>query len=233
MIVSINQPAYLPWLGYFERIAQSDIHVVLDHVQFEKNSFTNRNKIRVKQGTAWLTIPLATKGKFGNLEIQSLEFAQENKWLKKHWASLKMNYIKAPYFDQLGASYEGIYSREWSCFMPFVRTLLTQHLSDLGIKTPLVFSSEIKTNGHKSDLVLNICKSLSAKSYLSGSQGRAYIDEKAFLDEGISLRYQDYQHPTYSQVWPGFESHLGVLDLLFNHGQDSLKILMADQTPKT
>ena len=233
MVISINQPAYLPWLGYFERIARSDIHVVLDHVQFEKNGFTNRNKIRVKEGTAWLTIPLATKGKFGNLEIQSLEFAQEDKWLKKHWASLKMNYIKAPYFDQLGASYEGIYSREWSCFMPFVRTLLTQHLSDLGINTPLVFSSEMEITGHKSDLVLNICKSLSAKSYLSGSQGRGYIDEKAFLDSGIFLQYQDYQHPTYKQAWAGFESHLGILDLLFNHGPDSLQILMGNQSQQT
>lgn len=83
MIVSINQPAYLPWLGYFDRIARSDIHVVLDHVQFEKNSFTNRNKIRTKEGSAWLTIPLSTKGKFGNLEIRNLEFASHGGWEKK------------------------------------------------------------------------------------------------------------------------------------------------------
>jgi hypothetical protein len=232
MILSINQPAYLPWLGYFERIARSDIHVVLDHVQFEKNSFTNRNKIRVKEGATWLTIPLATKGKFGNLEIQNLKFAPPDKWKAKHWASLKMSYSRAPYFDQFHGAYEAIYSQEWSGFMPFARAMLVQHLSDLGIKTPLVFSSEMETNGHKSNLVLNICKSLDATSYLSGSQGRGYIDEKAFLDTGISLHYQDYRHPIYSQVWPGFESHLGILDLLFNQGQDSLKILMADQTPK-
>jgi hypothetical protein len=232
MILSINQPAYLPWLGYFERIARSDIHVVLDHVQFEKNSFTNRNKIRVKEGATWLTIPLATKGKFGKLEIQNLKFAPPDKWKAKHWASLKMSYSRAPYFDQYKGPYEAIYSQEWSGFMPFAQAMLMQHISDLEIKTRLIFSSEMETNGYKSDLVLNICKSLAAKSYLSGSQGRSYIDEKSFLDAGISLQYQDYQHPIYSQVWPGFESHLGVLDLLFNHGQDSLKILMADQTLK-
>jgi hypothetical protein len=233
MVISINQPAYLPWLGYFERIARSDIHVVLDHVQFEKNSFTNRNKIRVKEGTAWLSIPLATKGKFGNLEIKSLEFVPADKWKAKHWASLKMSYSRAPYFEQLREAYEAIYSCEWSGFMPFVRAMLAQHLLDLGIKTRLVFSSEIETFGCKSQLVLNICKSFAAKSYLSGSQGRAYIDERAFLDEGISLQYQDYQHPTYKQVWPGFQSHLGILDLLFNHGKGSLEILMADQTSQT
>jgi len=233
MVLSINQPAYLPWLGYFERIARSDVHVVLDHVQFEKNSFTNRNKIRVKEGTTWLTIPVATKGKFGNLEIQNLMFAPPDKWRAKHWTSLKMTYSRAPYFDQFQQAYEAIYMQEWSGFMPFVRAMLMQHLSDLGIKTPLVFSSEMEANGQKSDLVLNICKALAAKSYLSGAQGRGYIDKKAFWDAGISLEYQNYLHPVYKQVWPGFESHLGVLDLLFNHGPDSLKILMTDQTPKS
>ena len=229
MIVSINQPAYLPWLGYFERIARSDVHVVLDHVQFEKNSFINRNKVRVKDGAAWLTIPLATKGKFGNLEIQSLEFVPADKWKEKHWKSLKMNYSRADYFDQLQGAYEAIYSRQWSGFMPFIRAMLYQHLSDLGIKTRLVFSSEIETSDHKSNLVLNICKSLSAKSYLSGINGRAYINEKAFLKEGITIEYQNYQHPSYKQAWPGFESYLGILDLLFNHGPDSLQILMGNQ----
>jgi len=75
LIVSINQPAYLPWLGYFNRVANSDLHVVLDHVQYEKNSFTNRNKIRTAQGFSWLTLPLKTKGKFGNLAINTVEIA--------------------------------------------------------------------------------------------------------------------------------------------------------------
>lgn len=229
MIVSINQPAYLPWLGYFERIARSNVHVVLDHVQFEKNSFINRNKVRVKDGAAWLTIPLATKGRFGNLAIQSLEFAPADKWKAKHWATLKMSYSKAAYFDQLQGAYEEIYLSEWSGFMPFIRAMLTQHLSDLGISTRLVFSSEMKTSGQKSNLVLNICKSLSAKSYLSGIKGRTYINEKDFMKEGITIEYQDYQHPTYKQLWPSFESNLGILDLLFNHGPDSLQILMGSQ----
>jgi hypothetical protein len=233
MIVSINQPAYLPWLGYFERIAKSDIHVVLDHVQFEKNSFTNRNKIRVKDGTAWLTIPLATKGKFGNLEIRNLEFVLGDKWKAKHWSSLKMNYSKASFFHQFMGTYESLYAREWSAFMPFVREMLLQHLLDLGIKTKLLFSSEMGISGHKSELVLNICRVLGADIYLSGSQGKAYIDEKSFLDTGIIIEYQNYQHPIYKQVWPGFESHMGILDLIFNHGEDSSQILMANQTPQT
>jgi len=233
MVISINQPAYLPWLGYFERIARSDVHVVLDHVQFEKNSFTNRNKIRTKDGTAWLTIPLATKGRYGSLRIQDLEIASDSGWLRKHWASLRMNYSRAPLFAQYAPVYQPIYEVKPASFMLFVQAMLEQHLSDLGIATKLLFSSQIPAFGHKSELVLSICKSLGASVYLSGSQGRGYLDERAFHDSGISLQYQDYNHPEYRQAWPGFESHMGILDLLFNHGKDSLHILMGNRTVDT
>lgn len=232
MVVSINQPAYIPWLGYFERIARSDIHIVLDHVQFEKNSFINRNKIRIKEGTSWLTIPLATKGKFGNLAISSLEFPEGSQWLRKHWASLKLNYGTAQSFSCYAAPYEALYAREWKSFLPFVREMLKQHLVDLGISTPLMFSSDMGIVGQKSELVLNLCRAVGATNYISGAQGKNYIDETAFKKSGISIQYQTYQHPTYKQQWPGFESHLGILDLLFNEGPASLKLLLLNQTPR-
>ena len=232
MIVSINQPAYLPWLGYFDRIVRSDIHVVLDHVQFEKNSFTNRNKIRTKEGSAWLTIPLSTKGKFGNLEIRNLEFASGGDWERKHWASLRTNYTRTPFFALYGSAYEKIYAGKPASFMAFVVAMLEQQLSDLRIATKILFSSQIPAVGHKSELILSICKFLGASVYLSGSQGRSYLDERAFYGSRIGLKYQDYKHPEYRQAWPGFESQMGILDLLFNHGPNSLKILMNDQTQK-
>ena len=100
MIVSINQPAYLPWLGYFHRIAISDVHVVLDHVQFEKNSYCNRNKIRVGNDACWLTVPVQTKGKFGELPISDLQIAENLSWQRKHWEGLRMNYASAPHFKR-------------------------------------------------------------------------------------------------------------------------------------
>jgi hypothetical protein len=229
MIVSINQPAYLPWLGYFERIARSDLHVVLDHVQFEKNSFTNRNKIRLKSGTTWLTIPVASKGRFGSLEINRLEFANEKTWQTKHWNSLQTNYARAPFFINYASSYERLYKSQPLLFFPFVRAFLLQHLNDLGIKTPVLFSSDLNVSGQKSDLVLNICQAVGATTYLSGALGRNYLDPNSFEAAGISIRYQNYHHPTYQQAWSGFESHLGILDLLFNHGPDSLTILLSNE----
>jgi hypothetical protein len=226
--VSINQPAYLPWLGYFERIARSDLHIVLDHVQFEKNSFTNRNKVRTKEGSTWLTVPLATTGRFGDLPIRSLEFAANDSWSKKHWATLRMNYARAPYFDAYAPAYERLYAHPWSGFMPMVRAFLEQHLRDLGIATPLMFSSEMKVHGAKSELVLNLCRRVAADRYLSGAMGRVYLDETSFTAAGISVAYQAYCHPTYAQCQPGFVSAMGVLDLLFNHGPASRGILLGE-----
>ena len=115
--------------------------------------------------------------------------------------------------------------------MPFLRALLKQHVLDLGIKTPLVFSSDMAISGHKSDLILEICNSVGATTYLSGPHGQSYIDNKAFIDNGITVTYQDYKHPVYAQAWAGFESHLSILDLLFNQGMESLKIIMANHAP--
>lgn len=231
MIVSINQPAYLPWLGYFERIARSNLHVVLDHVQYEKNSFTNRNKIRTAQGELWLTVPLATKGRFGNLEISGLEFAPNMPWCRKHWDTLRMNYRKAPYFDLYAPAYESLYLAEWTSFMPMVRAFLERHLADLGIVTPIVYSSELKPAGTKSELLLNLCRDAMATQYLSGAMGRDYLDEELFSGAGIRVCYQNYVHPEYRQSHPGFASFMGILDLIFNEGPRSLSILLNTNNP--
>ena len=100
MVASINQPAYLPWLGYFDRIIKSDIHIILDDVQFEKNSFINRNKIVTDINWTWLTVPVQTKGKFGNLEIKDLKIDNTSKWRKKHYNSLNYHYGKSKYFGE-------------------------------------------------------------------------------------------------------------------------------------
>lgn len=229
MIVSINQPAYLPWLGYFHRIAVSDLHVVFDHVQFEKNSFTNRNKIRTKEGWCWLTVPLKTKGKFGELAIKDIEIANDLNWREKHWQTLRLNYGKARYAAEHLPFFEGIYARPWAQLNDLLRETTRYLIEKLGIRTPIVYSSEMKVEGRKSDLVLNICRQVGATTYLSGALGKGYLDEPSFAQEGIKVCYQDYKHPEYSQVYPGFQPNMAVLDLLFNHGPDSLNIIRSSQ----
>ena len=227
MIVSINQPAYLPWLGYFERIAKSDLHIVLDDVQFEKNSFTNRNKIRTAEGWSWLTVPVQTKGKFGDLVLKDLRTANTLDWRRKHWQSLRLNYSKAPKFVQYGTYFEEIYATQWRKLTPLMMELTHHLLRTFAIRTRILFSSELGVSGRKSDLVLNLCRAVQADVYLSGPLGRHYLDEPSFTQAGISVLYHDYQHPTYQQVHGDFVPYMAAVDLLFNHGEDSSAILCA------
>lgn len=230
MIVSINQPAYLPWLGYFHRIAASDLHIVLDHVQFEKNSFVNRNKIRTNNGWCWLTIPLKTSGRFGDLAINGVEIDSAQRWSEKHWNSIRMNYSRAKHFEEYSSFFEIVFSQAWSRLNPLLRETTEYLLSTFGIKTRILFSSEIKPTERKSQMVLELCRQVGATHYLSGTLGRNYLDVGAFERAGIIVSYQDYKHPTYEQRHAGFEPFMSAIDLLFNCGQKSLGILMQGQT---
>ena len=229
MIISINQPAYLPWLGYFHRIAISDFHILLDHVQFEKNSFVNRNKIRTKEGWCWLTVPIRTKGLFGNLAINTLEISGENKWHKKHWSSINNNYSKARFFKEYAWVIENTYSRKWTKFNELVKTITNNMLKALNIQTPILYSSQMDVRGKKDELVLNLCKEVDATTYISGPLGRGYIEEEKFEKTGIRVLYHDYRHPTYRQVYGGFEPYMSLIDLLFNCGPESLSIIRKEQ----
>ncbi|MBU0469179.1 MAG: WbqC family protein [Candidatus Omnitrophica bacterium] len=228
MKVSINQPAYLPWLGYFHRIAISDQHVILDHVQFEKNSMTNRNKIRTSQDWCWLTVPVETKGKFGDLAINQLKISENTNWRKKHWQTLQQNYGRAPFFSKYANFFENVYAKEWQSLYELNMEIVSFFIKTFGIKTPLRTSSEINVEGKKSELVLNICLELGASTYISGQLGKNYLSEKDFSEAGIEVIYHDFSPPTYKQMFPGFESNMSAVDVLFNCGEEHIKDLLQE-----
>jgi hypothetical protein len=233
VIVSINQPAYLPWLGYFHRIAAADLHVVLDHVQFEKNSFTNRNKIRTREGWTWLTVPLQTKGRFGDLAIDEVLIARDDRWRRKHWDTMRFAYAKARAFADEAEYWEAVYGRPWERLADLQRETTGHVLEALRINTPLRFSSELQVTGAKADLVLGLCRELGATTYLSGPLGRDYLDEDAFARAGIEVRYDDYAHPVYPQAHPGFEPAMAAVDLIFNHGDRAAEIAFSQSAAGT
>jgi len=227
MIVSINQPAYLPWPGYFHRVAASDLHVVLDHVQFEKNSFVNRNRIRTSEGWGWLTVPLRTRGRFGQLAIDAVEIADDGRWARKHWDSLRFAYAGAPHFAQHAAFFEDAYGRQWSRLRDLLAHTTEFLLRTLGIATPMQSSRSLGPSGRADEMLLDVCRRLGATVYLSGPLGRNYLREALFHDAGIEVRYDDYVPPSYGQAHPGFVPGLSVVDLLFNCGPDSRDVLMS------
>lgn len=227
-MVSINQPAYLPWLGYYDRIARADIHVELDCVQFEKNSFANRNRIRLRQGSAWLTVPVRTKGRFGELMIDAIEIAGDGRWRGKHWRSLSQAYAHAPHFAEHAGFFEDMYAQPWRRLIDLLRHADTYLQDALGVTTPRVRASSLDPSGSKSALVLDICRGLGGDVYLSGPLGRDYLDQAAFADAGIEIRYHAFAPPVYAQAHPGFEPAMAAVDALFNLGAEAARLIAAN-----
>jgi hypothetical protein len=227
MIVSISQPAYLPWLGYFDRIARSDLHIVLDTVQMERNtrtSFTNRNRVRTACGPVWLTVPVKRPASpdealIGNALIDGPH------WARKHWQTLVQSYARAPHFRDLGARLEPVYRRDWQRLEALLAETTALLLDALGLGARLVRSSDLGVRSRKSALVLDLCRAVGASCYLSGPFGRDYLDLGSFAGAGIEVRFHDYAHPVYPQIHGGFEPFMSVVDLVFNCGPASLAIL--------
>lgn len=222
MKVAIHQPTYIPWAGFFEKIAKVDLFVILDTVCFEKNSFDNRNRIGSKEGPLWLTVPVATKGKFGANSWRNIEIVNTKNWRKKHLSSIKQSYSKTPFFGSYIENITEIYSKEWSSLFDLNMTFIFFILKELGIKTEVRLASENEYRSRKSDLVLEIVEKYQGDEYFSGSLGKDYLETEKFTEKGIKVNYQDYKHPVYDQVFSPFISHLSVLDVLFHKGGDSL-----------
>ena len=225
MIVSISQPAYLPWLGYIERIAISDLHIVLDHVQLEKRSFTSRNKVRTAHGWKWLSVPIRITGPSHSLCINQAEIAKESDWRKDHKMTIQSAYGKAPYFPQYNSFIDQFYAKDWTMLSDVCSEMTSFLLAELNVKTPIKFSSQMGITSVKNKLILDLCKEVGCTKYISGPFGRDYLSVQDFEANNIELLFHDYVHPQYKQCFEPFEPNMSVIDLLFNHGNRSLEIL--------
>jgi len=219
--LSAHQPAYLPWLGYFEKIARANVFVYLDTVQFEKNSFTNRNRIHSANGPLWLTVPVLQKGHIG-ATMQTLEIDDSQPWREKHLKAIALSYRKAPGFAGKFARLEPLYCGMGMTLADFCWAQLQFWLQELGItQTQVVRASDLPPMGKKSDLVLDLCRHFGAQRYLSGKLGRDYLDEASFGRDGIEVQYQDYRCAPYPQLHGArasgeFVPALGIVDAWMN-----------------
>ena len=231
-ILTAHQPAYLPWLGYFHKIAISDVFVILDDVQLEKNGFSNRNKIKGPNGAFWLTVPIAMDG-HTHKTIKDMKINNKINWRKKHFRSIQDSYRKAPYYEQYINFFEDCYSREWDNLVDLTEFMLKWFLDQLSIDVELRRMSEYSFQDKKSDLVLSVIKKFDADLYVSGSCGKDYIKQDSFKDNNIDIYFQEYLHPEYNQLHKDFVSHMSVLDLLFNYGgKKAFEIIMDKNVSK-
>lgn len=228
MIISVHQPQYLPWIGYFDKIDKSDCFVFLDTVQYKTREFQNRNRIRIKGKWIWLTVPVKSKGHFHE-RIDMVQVDNESDWAQDHCKSLKTWYAHAAYFNEYFPFFEDVFSRRWERLVDLNIHIIKYLLETLKIDTEIKFDSEIGTETKSTDRIIEICGKLGAKDYLSGSGGRAYLEEEKFAQNGINLIYQDFKHPCYRQQFTekekDFEKYMSVIDLLFNEGPASMEII--------
>jgi hypothetical protein len=231
MILTAHQPVYFPWLGLFHKIALSDAFCYFDDAQYLIKDFNNRNKIKTPQGSIWLTVPVLTKG-YREKPIRLIEINNSLDWRKKHWKSIYLNYKKAPFFNRYAGFFEDVYKKEWRYLTDLNEYMLKWFLKELGIEVKYYKASELDLKGHKSGLVLDMCKKLGADLYIFGALGKDYAEEEDFTKEGIKIYFQDYKHPVYPQLQGEFLPYMSIIDLLFNCGDKSLEILMEGNITK-
>jgi hypothetical protein len=202
----------MPWFPYFRKIALSDIFVVMDNVQYQKNGLQNRNKIRNYNGDFWLTIPVT-----GHLDdLIKYKKIAEPTWNKKHWKSLYSSYFKAPNWSTFSEELEAIFALEYETLFEINDKLFRFVMNKLEIATQVLYLSDIGVGGVKSELVFNICNKLDATVYLGGYGGKDYLAEMDFQLRGIEIRYLESKSPVYHQFNGQFIEGLSILDLIFN-----------------
>jgi len=223
--VAIMQPTYLPWLGYFALIDAVDTFVFLDSVQFDRRSWQQRNRIIGANASMWLTVPVQSKGNYTK-DIANILIDPSAKFQHKHVRSIQMAYGKAPYFDNYGKAVCDTLCKQHTHLADFTIDLISEISNMLGIKTHFQRSSKLSASGDKADLLAGICDELNADQYISPTGSASYLEQSdAFTNRGVKVLYNEYNHPQYRQLGDTFEPYMSVIDLLFNEGPASLKII--------
>lgn len=223
MIAAIQQPEHLPWLGFFDKMRRCDTYIFLDNVQFKKRYFENRNKIRIRDGWQWISVPVITKGRYTQ-KIHEVMIDNSSKWKRSHLGSLQSAYAKTPHFREIFPALETIIGADHTHLSELNITLINYLGERAGINTPCIKASDlIRSEVTGSELILKLCLEAGADTYLSGPDGRNYLDLEHFREKGISVIYHEYDHPVYFQIHGGeFRSHMSAIDYFFNHGFEAV-----------
>jgi hypothetical protein len=216
--IAIVQSNYIPWKGYFDLINAVDEFVLYDDVQYTRRDWRNRNRIKSPRGPIWLTIPVRVKGRYDQ-KIAETEIA-DPAWGAEHWRTIVHAYARAPYFAEYRPVFEPLYLGPSPTRLSEVNhRLIVAVCAILGVRTPITWSSQYGLAEGKNGRLVEICRQANASIYLSGPAAKTYLDEARFAEAGIAVEWADYSgYPEYPQVYPPFDHHVSILDLLFNVG---------------
>jgi hypothetical protein len=229
MKITIHQPNFLPYPGFFTKVYHADLLVIGDHVQYSNKSFINRNKIKTQHGEKWLTVPIIhnlpqpiNKVLINNNPINN------RRWNYIHLETLRINYSKANYYHTYIDIFKDVYTRQWDYLVELNIEFIKKILEILDIKIDIKLTSQLNISGEKTDQIINICKELNADTYISGIGGKNYLNEEEFKRNSIKLLYNKFDCPVYNQQFNtlGFIPNLSIIDMLFNVGEKTLNLLI-------
>lgn len=226
MILAGHQPEHLPYLGFFYKIVKADKFILVDHVQYKKKNFQNRNRIRNDNGAFWLTVPVKTHDKHFQ-KIMDVEINNDLDWQKKHWRSIQLCYGKVPFYKEYAPLFEKIYTTRYDKLSEFNIAIIKTILEILGIKKTIYRSSDYAFTRQKTELLVEMCKELGCSTYFSGHGAKSYFVPEIFEHENLNHIYSDFKHPTYIQHHKGpFIPNLSIIDAIFNiSGEKTLELL--------
>ena len=222
-VIGIHQPNYFPWLGYFAKIAQSDIFIFLDDVQFSKHGFSNRNRIKTVQGVQWLTVPV--RARLGATILQTAPAG--DRWREVHLKTLRGAYGRSPHFGAVFPWVEEMLAgRQDASLAALNIRLVTGLCRRLSLQATLQRSSDLPVAGTGDDRLIELVKAVRGAVYLSGRGAASYQEPEKFRQAGLGFRYGSFQGPVYDQPWGDFVEHLSVLDALFSAGWERTRELL-------
>jgi WbqC-like protein family len=224
--VAIVQSSYVPWKGYFDLMNAVDEFILLDEVQYTRRDWRNRNRLKSPSGIRWLTIPVMVKGRY--LQRIDETFVSDPSWTVKHWSSLLAWYRRAPCFERYRSLFEHLYLDMSERRLSEINRRFLETLRDLlSIATPITSSCDYPAGAEKTERLLSICHAAGAGRYVSGPAARAYLDEERFRAEHVEVVWMSYEdYPEYEQMYPPFDHHVSVLDLLFSVGDDAPRYML-------
>ncbi|MGE3152412.1 MAG: WbqC family protein [Nitrospiraceae bacterium] len=225
MKVTIHQPQFLPWLGYLDKIARADLFVVLDQVQFKKQEWQNRNRIRTACKWQWLTVPVLQR--FGQ-RIDEVRVNRQVDWRRQHLRALTMHYAKAPYQNHVLAGLRSLYEADWERLVDLNLAVLRWLMETFHITTPIRLASELSARNHPTDRLIDICRAVGASTYLAGPGAEQYLDRPRFEASGLELELQRFRHPVYAQCYHPFIPDMSALDLLMMEGRSGFRTLVGE-----
>ncbi len=224
--VAILQSNYLPWKGYFDLMRSVDEFILYDEVQYTRRDWRNRNRFKSPAGVRWLTVPVQVKGRY--LQRVDETLISDPDWGTQHWSALTNWYRDAPFFEHYRETLEDAYLSSAEKELSLVNRRFLELVADLlGITTSLTSSTDYTSRSTKTERLLSICEDAGASVYRSGPAARAYLDESMFAEAGIAVTWMDYEgYPEYPQLYPPFEHHVSILDLLFSVGPEASNYLL-------